>query len=243
MPAPAAPVTVTYYLEVLSSWCHWAEPAWAELKKSYAGQVGFHWRIAAMNPGDFPVSTAQNAWFYQRSGTVMNSPYKLHSGWVEPERNGRYPVPNLVAEAARDLLGEPEDDRVRLALAHAALREGRKLGDDLNLATAIAAKAAKLDLKKLRKAAASTAIKTRIEASTAEFHAHRINQRPAFVLTSTIGDKAVFSGLARIEPLAATLDAMLADLRRYASFSAHFGAPPQTDVAKTNAHRLQLRLR
>lgn len=31
-------VTVTYYVEILSSWCHWAEPAWAELKQRYAGR-------------------------------------------------------------------------------------------------------------------------------------------------------------------------------------------------------------
>ena len=26
---------VTYYVEVLSSWCHWVEPVWAELKQRY----------------------------------------------------------------------------------------------------------------------------------------------------------------------------------------------------------------
>lgn len=227
MPTPTPSVTITYYLEIMSSWCHWAEPAWAELKTRYAGQVAFHWKIAAMNPADFPASIAQNEWFYQRSGTAMRSPYKLHPGWVEPECNGHYPAPNLVAEAARDLLSDPESDRVRLALAHAVLREGRRIGSDFTLSTAIAAKAAKLDVKKLRKAAASAAVKARVAASTAEFHAHQVSQRPTFVLTSTIGDKAVFSGFARIEPLAAAIDVMLADVRRYTSFSAHFGNPPQ----------------
>jgi hypothetical protein len=66
-----------------------------------------------------------------------------------------------------------------------------------------------------------------VAASTAEFVAHRINQRPAFVLTSVIGDKAVFSGLVRAEPLAATVESMLADAARYASFAAHFGPPPK----------------
>jgi predicted DsbA family dithiol-disulfide isomerase len=34
---------VTYFLEVLSSWCFWAEPAWAELQRRYAGRVEFRW--------------------------------------------------------------------------------------------------------------------------------------------------------------------------------------------------------
>ena len=65
-----------------------------------------------------------------------------------------------------------------------------------------------------------------IAASSAEFFAHQVNQRPAFVLTDGIGDKAVFSGLVRLEPLAATLDAMLADTAAYAAHAAHFGGPP-----------------
>lgn len=26
-------VRVTYFVEAISSWCHWAEPAWAELQR------------------------------------------------------------------------------------------------------------------------------------------------------------------------------------------------------------------
>ena len=218
---------VTYYLEVLSSWCTWVDPVWADLKARYAARgVAFEWKIALMSPGDFPVSQAQCDWFYQRSGgTVMRSPFKLNSGWFEAERQGVYHAPNLVAEAAKDF-GFTGDD-IRLALAHAALREGRKIGD-LATAVAVAAKAGdkKLDAKKLRARAASAAVLARVEGSTAEFFAHQISQRPAFVLTSGIGDKAVFSGVVRIEPLAATIEAMLADAAAYSAHAAHHGKPP-----------------
>ena len=43
-----------------------------------------------------------------------------------------------------------------------------------------------------------------------------------------IGDKAVFSGLTKIEPLAAAIEAMLADCAAYASYQTHFGGPPET---------------
>jgi predicted DsbA family dithiol-disulfide isomerase len=215
---------VTYYLEVLSSWCHWADPVWAELKQRYAGRAEFAWKIALMNPGDFPVSAAQCDWFYRRSGgSVMRSPYLLNSGWFETERHGAYAAPNLVAEAGRDF--GFDGDELRLALTHAALREGVKIGD-LATAVKVAAKAGKLDARRLRRAAESAAVAARVEASTAEFFAHQINQRPAFILTDAIGDKAVFSGLVRIEPLAATIEAMLADTAAYTAHRAHFGAPP-----------------
>ena len=218
-----ADLTLTYYLEILSSWCHWAEPAWAELKARYAGRVQFDWRIALMNPGDFPVSRAQCDWFYRRSGTIMRSPCMLNSGWLEPKRKGRYLAPNRVAEAGRDF--GFADDRLRLALTRAAALDGRKIGD-LAEAVAVAAAAMGLDPEKLRARAESAEVKARVEASTAEFHAHQITQRPAFVLTDVIGDKAIFSGLVRVEPIATAIEAMLADTAAYATHAAHFGPPP-----------------
>ncbi len=217
---------ITYYLEVISSWCTWAEPTWAELKSRYAGRAEFEWRIALMNPSDFPASRAQCDWFYQRSGgTVMRSPFKLNSGWFEAERAGHYEAPNLVAEAARDF--GFNGDKIRLALAHAGVREGQKIGD-LATAVAVAAQAGgkKLPAKKLRAAAESASVRARVDSSTAEFFAHQISQRPAFVLTDAIGDKAVFSGLVRLEPLVATIEAMLADTAAYAAHRAHYGSPP-----------------
>jgi len=217
---------VTYYVEIFSSWCMWAEPMWAELKTRYASRgVQFEWKIALMNPGDFPVSREQCDWFYRRSGgTVMHSPFKLNSGWYEKSRAGNYVAPNLVAEAGRDF--RFTGDELRLALARAALREGRKIGD-MAEAIAVASTATKIEAAKLRAAAESAAVKARVDASTAEFHQHQINQRPAFVLTDAIGDKAVFSGLVRLEPLAATIDAMMSDTAAYAAHREHYGDVPK----------------
>ena len=127
------------------------------------------------------------------------------------------------ARAAREL--GATGDEVRLALALAAMREGRRIAQ-LDEAVAVAAAAGRLDPKVLRERAGSAAVRDRVTASTAEFHTHRISQRPAFVLEDPIGDKAVFSGLVAAAPLAATIDAMLADTRAYASYAAHHGKPP-----------------
>jgi hypothetical protein len=193
------------------------------LKARYAGRAEFAWKIALMNPGDFPASRAQCDWFYRRSGTIVRSPYLLNSGWFEAGRKGLYLAPNLVAEAGRDF--GFDDDGLRLALAHAALREGRKIGD-MAEAIAVAAKVAGIDAEKLRARAQSREIEARVQAATAEFHALQITQRPAFVLEDAIGDKAIFSGLTTAAPLAAALDAMLADAAAYATHAAHFGPPP-----------------
>jgi predicted DsbA family dithiol-disulfide isomerase len=220
---PLLHVKVTYYLEVISSWCYWAEPAWAELKARYADRVEFQWKIALMRPEDYPVSREQCEWFYRRSGTIMRSPYMLNPDWLALGKGDSYDNPSLVAEAGKDF--GVSDDTIRLALAKAAVIDGRKVLK-MSESVAIAAKAAGIPAKRLRTRSESAAVRARAEASTAEFFSHRIAQRPSFIIEDAIGDKVVLSGLARVEPIAAAIDAMLADTAAYKSYAAHFGTPP-----------------
>jgi len=215
-------VKITYYLEVISSWCHWAEPAWAELKRRYTERVAFGWKIAQMPLEAYPVSKSQLEWFYRRSGSVVRSPYMLSSDWFDPDAIEMV-VPNLVAEAARDF--GASDDRVRLALEYAAVREGKKVGR-WPVCIAVAAKAGGLNRSKLLARAKSREIAARVKKTSAEFDALQVTQRPAFLIENAIGDRAVFSGTVRVEPLAAALDAQLADQAAYDSWKAHFGDPP-----------------
>lgn len=215
-------VKITYYLEVISSWCYWVEPAWAELKHRYTGKIEFHWKIAQMPAEAYPTSKEQAEWFYRRSGTIVRSPFMLNAGWFEPGRT-IYDVPNLVAEAAKDF--GVTDDRVRLALAHAGERQGKKVGR-WDVAVGVAAKNAKLNRAKLLARAKSPEVAARVRKSSDEFAALQINQRPAFLIENAIGDRAVFSGMVRIEPLAAAIDALLSDQAAYDSYKAHFGGPP-----------------
>jgi predicted DsbA family dithiol-disulfide isomerase len=215
-------ITVTDYLDVVSSWCFWSEPTWAELKRRYEGRVAFQWKIALMDPTGLPTSREQEEWFYRRSGMMMRSPFMLNTSWYDPSLPEWLP-PNCVAEAAKDF--EIKDDRVRLALAYAALREGKKVGE-WEIAAQIGADAGKIDRKELLEHAKSPAVETRIRASTAEFHTLQVTQRPTFVIDTEIGDRAVFSGIVRLDPLTAALDSVLDDAAAYATHAAHFGAPP-----------------
>src|SRR6266705_3215320 len=125
-PSPIMTITVTDYLDVISSWCFWSEPMWAELRKRYEARVKFQWKIALMDPKGLPTSREQEQWFYRRSGMMMHSPFMLNTDWYDaslPE----WLAPNCVAEAAKDF--EINDDRVRHALAYAALRKGKQVSD------------------------------------------------------------------------------------------------------------------
>jgi predicted DsbA family dithiol-disulfide isomerase len=215
---------VTYFLEVISSWCYWAEPTWTELKRRYEGKAQFDWKIAQMPAEAYPASQSQCDWFYRRSGSVVRSPFMLNSGWFDPSIK-QWVVPNYVAEAARDL--GVADDRVRLAIAHAALQEGKKVGRWEEVVP-IAAAAGKLEERKLLARAQSPEIKARTDASTREFISLQVNQRPTFLIENSIGDRALFSGIVRLEPVAAAIDALLADEAAYISWKAHFGDVPQS---------------
>jgi predicted DsbA family dithiol-disulfide isomerase len=216
-------VCVTNYLDVISSWCFWAEPTWAELKRRYSDRVIFDWKIALMDPAGLPKSRAQEEWFYRRSGLMNRSPFMLRSDWYEPVLP-EYLAPNVVAEAARDL--GVTDDRVRLALSNAILREGAPNIRELEIAAEIASKASGIERSKLLERAPSAEIEKRVRASTAEWHALKVTQRPTFLIDTAIGDRAIFSGVITLEPIAATLDSMLEDAAFYAVHAAHFGEPP-----------------
>jgi len=152
----------------------------------------------------------------------MRSPFMLRSDWSTPGLT-EYLAPNCVAEAAKEL--GITDDRVRLAIAHAGLREGKKFSE-LNVMAEIGARAGGLDPEKLLEWAKSPAIESKVRKDTADFHALQVTQRPTFVIDSEIGDRAVFSGFAKAAPVAETLESMLDDAEGYTSFAAHFGTPP-----------------
>lgn len=215
-------ITATFYIDVISSWCYWAEPAWQELKKRYEGKVNFEWKVALMDKSGLPVSREQHEWFYRRSGVMMRSPFKLRTEWCTHHET-EFLAPNCVAKAADDL--GAVDDRVRLALAHAALREGKSVGQ-WEVAAELGAKAAGLKTKELLERAQLPIVEKRVRDETAEYHRLQVTQRPTFVFDSEIGDRAIFSGFARVDPLAAAIDSMLDDCAAYESHNAHFGAPP-----------------
>ena len=217
------PLKITNYLDVISSWCFWAEPMWAELKERYEGRVEFEWKIALMDETGMPKTLSQLEWYYRRSSMLMRAPYTLNPDWFEPGVS-EYLAPNAVAEAAKDL--GIDDDTVRVALATAGLREGRKTGH-WDTAAEIGAATSGIEKDKLLKRAKSKEIEKRIRASTAEFHAMRVSQRPSFVIdSSATGDRAVFAGFAKTEPLEATIDAMLEDIDFYEQHASRYGSPP-----------------
>jgi predicted DsbA family dithiol-disulfide isomerase len=175
-----------------------------------------------MDPTGLPTSREQEQWFYRRSGLMMRSAFMLNTDWYDPNLP-EWLAPNCVAEAAKDF--GFTDDRVRLALARATLRDGKNVAG-WNIAAEVGAEAVGIGTSKLLDLAKSPAIEKRVRASTAEFRALQITQRPAFVIDTEIGDRAIFSGVVKLEPLAATIDSMLDDAAAYAAHKAHFGNPP-----------------
>lgn len=153
---------------------------------------------------------------------MNRSPFALNTDWYDASLK-EWLAANCVAEAAKDF--GIDDDRVRLSISRAALREGKQV-KEWNVCAEVAAAAARIDKAELLEAAKSPAIEKRIRASTAEFHAMQITQRPTFVVDTEIGDRAIFSGVVNVEPIAATIESMLEDAEFYASYKAHYGDPP-----------------
>lgn len=207
-------VKLLYYLDVMSSWCFYAEPHLARLLDKYGSRVSYDWRIALITenmPGGNTLEQVE--WYYKRSGSISGT--QLNSGW----RQGSHTTldANLAAEAARDL--GFTDDRVRLALARAALREGVPIYHK-TVAADVASAVTGVEPERILTLMDDVTLHERIQRSGEEFAALGIDQRPAFVLRSVIGDTAIFSGIWTFEPLDATIAAMLSDGEKYEKFAA-----------------------
>jgi len=207
-------VRLIYYLDVLSSWCFFTEPALARVRERFGDRISYEWRIAWGDGGPANYTPEQMAWFYRRSGSITG--VELNPAWLRSREDGSHWA-DLAAEAAREL--GCSDDRVRLALARTCLVEGRRLVER-EAATEVAAAAGGLERAALARAMDDPAIEARLRGWAHEFKAMGATQRPTFVLRNGIDDVTMLSGNFRYEPLAACVQAMLDDEEGYRAFEA-----------------------
>lgn len=212
-------VRITYYLDVISSWCHYVEPVWKDLKEIFGDDLETDWQIALIPEEGLPGSVAEEEWYYRRSGILTRQSVPLNSGWIDLSLK-EYLIPNLVAVVCRDLGYEGDD--VRLAITEAALYRGEKVGT-LEVSASVAAGVSGLSEEAIIRQARNGEAEKKIRQSTSRFHSYGINQRPAFFLESEIEDRAIFSGLIKPEPLITTIHAMMEDVKAYRAWSAHMG--------------------
>jgi predicted DsbA family dithiol-disulfide isomerase len=212
-------VKLFYYLDVMSSWCFYSEPQLERLRKKYGARLMYDWRISLVTENQPGGNTREQVeWFYKRSGSI--SGIHLNPDWNQGPHTTL--DANLAAEAAREL--GFTDDKARLALARAALVEGLPIYHKTVAADVVAAVTG-IEPGRIVTLMDSPTLKERIKQAGEEFASFHIDQRPAFVLRSSIGDTAIFSGIWRFEPLDVTIGSMLHDVDEYTKFAAN--NPPQ----------------
>ena len=213
-----AKIELVYHVDVLSSWCLIAEDALARVRQTHGDAIACDWRIAPLREA-FDYTPEQLRFYYQRTHRVTG--VMLNPAWLESTSDGSRWA-NLAAEAARGL--GCADDRVRIALARAAMIDGRRACDRA-VAIDVASAASGLSSAAIERAMADPATAARIEASRAEFARLGVNVRPTFVVRNAVGDISVLSGCWRFEPLSAAVQAHIDDQRAYESFMAENRAP------------------
>jgi predicted DsbA family dithiol-disulfide isomerase len=219
-----AAVKIIYYLDVLSSWCTFAEDALEKVRAKFGLDLDCEWRLAVLRESKpLGYSNEDLAWYYARSKSMTG--IQLNDVWLESRSDNTW-YPNLVAEAARSL--GAVDDKVRLALAKAGMIDGQHV-QHRDVAERIAAAASSLDLARLHKAVDDPAVAERIRATTAEYRALPVTVVPTFLISNEIGDVNLLSGAFRYEHIAECVKHLLADAKAYAAFNA---ANPAPDTVK-----------
>ena len=213
-----AQVTLTYFLDVLSSWCLIAEDALARVRQEFRDRIVYEWRIGALRDR-LNYTPEQLGWYYQRTHSVTGT--LLNNAWLEGIEDGPKWA-DLAAEGARSL--GCVDDRVRLALARAAMIDGKHIGRR-EVAVETAAQAGAIAAADLERAMDDPQTAARIRASSDELASYRAEMRPTFVVRNPINDVAVLSGCWRYELLAQAVRASLADIDAYTTFTSKNPGP------------------
>ena len=209
---------LTYYYDVCSMWCAIGDEILAAVRQRYGARVPISRKIALINDGK-PMSAGldQEKWYYDRCEAVTGR--RFDHRWIEKHGQTTW-VPNAVVQAAERF---GREDAVREFLTVEGLIRGQPILQR-DVALDLAAKAAGIDRLELAAALDDQKTKEAMEASTTEFNRLQVNQRPTFLIRSTIEDTALLSGIYRPEPVLAAIEVMISDEDAYERF--RNGHPP-----------------
>ena len=161
----------------------------------------------------------QELWYYDRCEFVTGR--RFNHRWLERKSQSTW-IPNSIIAAAWKF-GKGKE--VHQALKSAAMERGEPILQRA-IALKLASEASGIDLETLASAIDDPGLAAELQESLSEFESYRIDQRPAFILHSAIGDTAVFSGLYRREPIFAAVEAMLHDEEKYAEHASSYPTDP-----------------
>jgi predicted DsbA family dithiol-disulfide isomerase len=202
-------------------WCALGDEVLAAISKRYGSRVPIVRKIALINDGKpMAAGLEQEKWYYDRCDLVTGR--RFNHNWIEKSGQTTW-VPNAVIQAGESL---GHGDAVREILKTEGLMQGKPILR-LEVALALAAKAAGISPAELARAVNDVKTAEAIKAGTAEFSLLPANQRPTFLLRSGIEDTALLSGIYRPEPVFAAIEAMISDEDAYDRFRASYPPIPE----------------
>jgi predicted DsbA family dithiol-disulfide isomerase len=201
---------LTYFFDVCSVWCALGDETIAEVGARYGARAHVTWKIALINGGQaMEAGPEQELWYYDRCEIVTGR--RFNHRWLERKGQSTWIPNSLIAAAWKFGKGK----EVHQALKSAAMERGEPILQRA-VALRLASEASGITTEALTSAIDDPTLASELQESLSEFESYRIDQRPAFILQSAIGDTAVFSGLYRSEPIFAALEAMFRDEEKYA---------------------------
>jgi predicted DsbA family dithiol-disulfide isomerase len=212
---------LTYFFDVCSMWCALGDEVVTEVCQRYGTRVPVTWKIALINGGKpMEAGPEQELWYYDRCEIVTGR--RFNHRWLESRQQSTVIPNSLIAAAWRFGKGKP----VHEALKSAAMERGEPILQRA-VALKLASEASGIAQETLASTIDDPSLASELEESLLEFESYQIDQRPAFILRSAIGDTAVFSGVYRGGPIFAALSTMLQDEEKYAEHASSH--PPIPD--------------
>ncbi|MHB1550387.1 MAG: DsbA family oxidoreductase [Vulcanimicrobiaceae bacterium] len=209
---------ITYYLDVVSQWCYFADRSLDRVRERFGERVVVGWKLALINDGR-PLESPPEAmaWMYRRSQSV--SGIATNAAWRRAGDSTLHV--NCAVEGLRALGSDA--DGLRRTIARAALIDGTPIGT-FDEALAVAGRASGTDRETLARAMREA--EPIVRETTAEYRALPVEVVPGLLFRSSIGDAALLSGLFEYETLERVVGEMLRAEDGYAAFAAANPAMP-----------------
>jgi predicted DsbA family dithiol-disulfide isomerase len=212
---------LTYFFDVCSMWCALGDEVVTEVCQRYGARVPVAWKIALINGGKpMEAGPEQELWYYDRCEIVTGR--RFNHRWLERRQQSSWIPNSVIAAAWRFGKGKP----VHEALKSAAMERGEPILQR-EVALKLASEASGIAQERFARAIDDPLLASELQETLSEFESYQIDQRPAFILRSGIGDTAVFSGIYRGGPIFAALDAMLQDEEKYAEHASSHPPIPE----------------
>jgi predicted DsbA family dithiol-disulfide isomerase len=212
------PVSIQYFIDVLSQWCLISDRALLSIRMQYADCLPIRYRFVPMS-GREPIYVDAEGQRKAHERSAFMTGVRT-TQWLQSVPQSTWQANAAVIASAE--LGV-DIERARHAVSHAALHGAAPFGDDGATSKFLASRFG-LDVGAVEEQMEGAVVRARMADDAEAFNRYGLSLRPSFVLENEIGDWTIINGGHREALLMNAVSSLLIDGTGYDWFARHVAA-------------------